>query len=128
MDAAGNLNTPLAVIGQYFTSWALYLLGMGMVRLLSIQVNGIDYFGSAGTRDVLCTIREQKHLLHHRSRCRYRYRPQSAAPVLVQGWICFPGRDPLLEVENTFLASKNRAAAGGHACCAFARRRTVDDG
>jgi len=37
---------------------------------------------AAGDSDVLSTIREQKHLLHHRSHCRYRRRPQSAAPVL----------------------------------------------
>jgi hypothetical protein len=35
--------------------------------------------------DVLSTIREQKHLLHHRSHCRYRHRPQSAPRVLAQG-------------------------------------------
>ena len=34
--------------------------------------------------DVLSTIREQKHLLHHRSHCRYRHRPQSAPRVLAQ--------------------------------------------
>ena len=32
--------------------------------------------------DVLSTIREQKYLLHHRSHCRYRHRPQSAPRVL----------------------------------------------
>jgi hypothetical protein len=36
-------------------------------------------------RDVLSTIREQKYLLHHRSHCRYRHRPQSARLVLAQG-------------------------------------------
>jgi len=30
----------------------------------------------------LFTIREQKYLLHHRSHCRYRRRPQSAPRVL----------------------------------------------
>jgi hypothetical protein len=30
----------------------------------------------------LFTIREQKYLLHHRSHCRYRRRPQSASRVL----------------------------------------------
>jgi hypothetical protein len=40
---------------------------------------------AAGDRDVLPTIREQKHLLHHRSGCRYRHRPQSAPRVLAQG-------------------------------------------
>jgi hypothetical protein len=39
----------------------------------------------AGDGDVLSTIREQKHLLHHRSDCRYRHRPQSAPRVLAQG-------------------------------------------
>ena len=39
---------------------------------------------AAGDNDVLSTIREQKHLLHHRSHCRYRHRPQSAPPVLAQ--------------------------------------------
>ena len=39
---------------------------------------------AAGDSDVLSTIREQKHLLHHRSHCRYRHRPQSAPRVLAQ--------------------------------------------
>jgi hypothetical protein len=30
---------------------------------------------AAGDGDVLSTIREQKHLLHHRSHCCYRHRP-----------------------------------------------------
>jgi hypothetical protein len=38
-----------------------------------------------GGSDVLSMIREQKHLLHHRSHCRYRHRPQSARPVLAEG-------------------------------------------
>jgi hypothetical protein len=37
---------------------------------------------AAGDGDVLSTIREQKHLLYHRSHCRYRHRPQSAPRVL----------------------------------------------
>jgi hypothetical protein len=41
---------------------------------------------AAGNSDVLSTIREHKqHLLHHRSHCRYRHRPQSAPRVLAQG-------------------------------------------
>ena len=40
---------------------------------------------AAGDGDVLSTIREQEHLLHHRSDCRYRYRPQGAPRVLDQG-------------------------------------------
>jgi hypothetical protein len=40
---------------------------------------------AAGDSDVLSTIREQKHLLHHWSHCRYRRRSQSAPPVLAQG-------------------------------------------
>jgi hypothetical protein len=40
---------------------------------------------AAGDGDVLSTIREQKHLLHHRSHCCYRHRPQSAPRVLAQG-------------------------------------------
>jgi hypothetical protein len=40
---------------------------------------------AAGDSDVLSTIREQKHLLHHRSHCCYRHRPQSAPRVLAQG-------------------------------------------
>jgi hypothetical protein len=40
---------------------------------------------AAGDSDVLPTIREQKHLLHHRSHCRYRHRPQIAPRVLAQG-------------------------------------------
>jgi hypothetical protein len=40
---------------------------------------------AAQDSDVLPTIREQKHLLHHRSHCRYRHRPQSAPRVLAQG-------------------------------------------
>ena len=64
---------------------------------------------AAGDSDVLSTIREQKHLLHHRSHCRYRDCPQSAPRVLAQGWIyltapvifLFPGP------EDSFLASKN---------------------
>jgi hypothetical protein len=49
---------------------------------------------AAGGSDVLCTIREQKHLLHHRSHCRYHHRPQSARPVLAHGWIYFTPRSP----------------------------------
>jgi hypothetical protein len=39
------------------------------------------------TRIATCypRTREQKHLLHHRSHCRYRHRPQSAPRVLAQG-------------------------------------------
>ena len=40
---------------------------------------------AAGDSGVLPTIREQKHLLHHRSHCRYRHRPQSAPRVLAHG-------------------------------------------
>src|SRR4030095_8342140 len=40
---------------------------------------------ATGDSDVLPTIREQKHLLHHRSHCCYRHRPQSAPRVLAQG-------------------------------------------
>src|SRR4029453_18093190 len=40
---------------------------------------------AAGDSDVLPTIHEQKHLLHHRSHCCYRHRPQSAPRVLAQG-------------------------------------------
>jgi hypothetical protein len=40
---------------------------------------------AAGDSDVLSTICEQKHLLHHRSHCCYRHRPQSARRVLAQG-------------------------------------------
>jgi hypothetical protein len=40
---------------------------------------------AAGDSDVLSTIREQKYLLHYRSHCRYRHRPQSAPRVLAQG-------------------------------------------
>jgi hypothetical protein len=32
------------------------------------------------------TVREQKHLLHHRSHCRYRHRPQIARPLLDPGF------------------------------------------
>ena len=39
---------------------------------------------AAGDSGVLSTIREQKHLLHHRSHCRYRRRAQTARPVLAQ--------------------------------------------
>ena len=39
---------------------------------------------AAGDSGLLSTIREQKHLLHHRSHCRYRHRPQSAPRVLAQ--------------------------------------------
>ncbi len=86
---------------------------------------------AAGDGAVLSTIREQKHLLHHRSHCRYRHRPQSAPLVLAQGLIYFTARKPLcardwcgLQVcmfvhlslsyvwiatgsEDTFVASKN---------------------
>jgi hypothetical protein len=48
---------------------------------------------AAGGSDVLSTIREQKHLLHHRSHCRYHHRPQSARPVLAQQWRCFSGHE-----------------------------------
>jgi hypothetical protein len=40
---------------------------------------------ATGDGDVLSTIREQKHLLHHRSHCRYRHRPQSTRRVLAPG-------------------------------------------
>ena len=40
---------------------------------------------AAGDSDVLSTTREQKHLLHHRSYCRCRDRPQSIRAVLAQG-------------------------------------------
>jgi hypothetical protein len=50
---------------------------------------------AAGDSDVLFTIREQKHLLHHRSHCCYRRRPQIAPPVLAQGWIYITARKPL---------------------------------
>ena len=46
---------------------------------------------AGGDSDVLCTNREQKHLLHHRSHCRCHHRPQSARPVLAQQWRYFPG-------------------------------------
>src|SRR5256885_16363548 len=39
---------------------------------------------ATGDSYVLCTIREQKHLLHHRSHRRYHHSPQSARPVLAQ--------------------------------------------
>ena len=50
---------------------------------------------AAGDSGVLPTIREQKHLLHHRSHCRYRHRPQSAPRVLAQGQIYLTTRKPL---------------------------------
>ena len=66
-----------------------------------------------GDSEVLSTSREQKYLLHHRSHCRYRHRPQSAPRVLasrldvsrrvnryVRVWIA-------LGSEDTFFASKN---------------------
>jgi hypothetical protein len=37
---------------------------------------------AAQDSDVLSTIREPKHLLHHRSHCRYHHRPQGASRVL----------------------------------------------
>ena len=40
---------------------------------------------AARDSDLLSTIREQKHLLHHRSYRRYRHRPQSAPRVLAPG-------------------------------------------
>ena len=43
-----------------------------------------DYIARYRGSDVLPTIREQKYLLHHRSHCRYRRRPQSAPPVLAR--------------------------------------------
>jgi hypothetical protein len=49
---------------------------------------------------VLSTAREQKHLLHHRSYCRYRDRPQSAPRVLAQG----PSRHVLIQDLSQFLA------------------------
>jgi hypothetical protein len=44
-----------------------------------------NYIARHQDSDVLSTIREQKHLLHHRSHCRCRHRPQSAPRVLAQG-------------------------------------------
>ncbi len=52
---------------------------------LQFLVASTIYLLAAGDSDVLSTIREQKHLLHHRSHCRYRHRPQSARRVLAQG-------------------------------------------
>ena len=40
---------------------------------------------AAGDSDVLPTIREQKHLLRHRSHCRYHHCSQIAPRVLAQG-------------------------------------------
>jgi hypothetical protein len=45
---------------------------------------------AAGDSDVLSTIREQKHFLHHRSHCRYRHRAQGARRVLAQREISIP--------------------------------------
>ena len=54
------------------------------------QITQATILLAAGDSDVLCTIREQKHLLHHRSHCRCHHRPQSARPVLAQQWRYFP--------------------------------------
>ena len=64
---------------------------------------------------MLPTIREQKHLLYHRSHCRYRDRPQIAPRVLAQGWIYLtaPVTFLFLGSQDTFLASKNWAAVRG---------------
>jgi hypothetical protein len=40
---------------------------------------------AAGDSDVLSTIREQKHLLHHWSHCSYHRCAQSAPPLLGEG-------------------------------------------
>jgi len=47
-----------------------------MCRMWRYQLPG------AQDSDVLSTIREPKHLLHHRSHCRYLHRPQGASRVL----------------------------------------------
>jgi len=49
------------------------------------EITPVTILLAAGGSDVLSTIREQKHLLHHRSHCRYHHRPQSAPRVLTQG-------------------------------------------
>ena len=49
------------------------------------KLHATTIFLAVGGSDVLSMIREQKHLLHHRSHCRYRHRPQIARPVLTQG-------------------------------------------
>src|SRR4029453_19420359 len=109
------------------------------------------YLLAAGGSDVLSTIREQKHLLHHRSHCRYHHRPQSARPVLAQGWIYFTTRKRALRVtlipstsrcgckavtffcldrygiRRHFLALDELGCGARATCRAFARNRTVDD-
>ena len=48
------------------------------------QITQATILLAGGDSDVLCTNREQKHLLHHRSHRRYHHSPQSARPVLAQ--------------------------------------------
>ena len=54
------------------------------------QITQATILLAGGDSDVLCTNREQKHLLHHRSHCRCHHRPQSARPFLAQQWRYFP--------------------------------------
>ena len=95
----------------------------------------------AGDSDLLSTIREQKHLLHHRSHCRYRHRPQSAPRVLAwakytsrrvnrcaRDWcslqVCFLDRYGI----RRYCLGLEKLSCGARATCrAFARSHTVDD-
>jgi hypothetical protein len=62
---------------------------------------------AAGDGDVLSTTREQKHLLHHRSHCRYRHCSQSARRVLTHFpvWVA-------TGAEDTFSASEELSCGG----------------
>jgi hypothetical protein len=92
---------------------------------------------AAADSDVLLTIREQKHLLHHRSYCRYRHRPQIAPRVLAKAryasrranpgardWCCLQ----VFWIRRYFLGLEELSCVARATCRAFARSRTVDDG
>jgi hypothetical protein len=61
-----------------------YAFGQRINNSLSFLVAPTELL-AARDSDVLFTVREQKHLLHHRGRCHYHRRPQSAARFLAQG-------------------------------------------
>jgi len=97
---------------------------------------------AAGDSDVLSTIREQKHLLHHRSHCRYCHRPQSAPRLLAPTLLYFTARKPLCArdwcclrvcfldrygIRRHFLGVEELSCGARATCRAFARSRTVDD-
>jgi hypothetical protein len=77
---------------------------------------------AVGGSDVVCTIREQKHILHHRSHRCYRHRPQSARRVLAPGFLFGSPRSPktVFDLEELICSARARTAH-------LLECRTVDD-